>query len=193
MIAEFNRRQTVRAVVAIFVGLIAMGLTYFFFLVATKFILDGFGLALPEWSVFAIVSGATLVVVVSGVAVHACGEGHTSIEDSDLSLGVLDFSRGGSQLVGHYARRVTGPAYMLSQTFLVAPLQFGRAHDLLKSRLPAGPSDELDVKSTLQFAREQGGWHDIAIYRGREQGVSRLIRMGQLEYSGRRGRVKVAG
>jgi len=191
MIKSFNRRQTLRAMMSLVLAMIALAAAFLFFWWATRFANASFKLKLSSVVLTAIPIGLTTIVVVTGLLTWRRGKGHTEMAESDLALPTFDESTGGAYAVGYYARQVTGPAYLLSQIFLAAPLQFGNAIDCINSRIPDDEELERRLQATLAFARKQKGWHGISEYAGKEQEVSYLIRMRKLLYGSKRGRVKL--
>ncbi len=190
MIVRFNRRQTLRAILALVLSVLSLGLAFLFFRFALGSISRSFDL---DWEGRTVVVGSILIVLlifIGGLFSYSRSYGHSELTESDLLLDSLDSSTGGSHFVGHYARRITGPAYFLSQLFLAGPLQMGKAVSCLRSRIAVSRDLETDLVSTLAFAREKAMWHGVAEYSGREKYLSYLIRMGFVEYSSRKGRVR---
>ncbi|NOY00555.1 MAG: hypothetical protein GXP30_12580 [Verrucomicrobia bacterium] len=192
MIRSFNKTQTALAALNAFLGLMAIVLTFLFFWGALAFISSAYSLPIEKEMRLWIALGIVILSTSTGLVGYARGSGYSELEDSGFALSFLDSSTGGSHYMGCYGRQVTGPAYLFSQTFLAGPIQIGRCLDRLKSRIPASIELENAMEETLGFARGKKAWHDITEYKGREQAASYLIRVGALEYSGRKGRVRVA-
>lgn len=117
MIKRFNRRQVLKAGLAFFLSLLSLSLAFLFFWYALGAISRSFDLDLPASIVIVGASVIVLLILTGCLISYSRGNGHAGVGESDLPLEVLDSSTGGSRFVGHYARRVIGPAYLLSQLY----------------------------------------------------------------------------
>jgi hypothetical protein len=111
---------------------------------------------------------------------------------ADESLGYfdLDESNGGAWAVQDKAGSVTGCAYGLSQIFLAGPLQALNGASLLRSCLPTDELTEQRLMELLDAVRAKGSWHGMEIWVGYENDISALIKLGFVEFSSTKGRIR---
>jgi hypothetical protein len=89
----------------------------------------------------------------------------------------------------HYAQRITGPAYVLSQLFLSGPLQLMKGVSRFRSLIKPDAAFEARLVEMLEALRLKKTWHPATAYAGREKELSALISMDRVEYSPRKGTV----
>ena len=108
------------------------------------------------------------------------------------SLAFFDFNedQAAAWLVQNPIARLTGPGNLLGRMFLAGPLQALKAAALLRARLPDDVATELRLKDLLENVRAKGSWHAVDTWAGREEDISSLIRLGKLEFSAQRGRLR---
>jgi len=191
MIASFNSKQVILAILNIILGLIAYGLTFAFFYFGFGFIIRGFGLDSVEPFLLPIV--ILLLILVSVVAYRRwhSGKGHEEYARSGLYVDFGDDSYAAGA-AAFYMQQITGPAHVLSQVALAGPLQFLKAIGRFRSLLPADPGLERELKELLEEIRAHGKWHHINDYPGRELNVIVLVQMGKVDLNPRNGKLKIA-
>jgi hypothetical protein len=81
------------------------------------------------------------------------------------------------------AHRITGPAYLLTQIFLVGPLQILGAYERCRNLI--GPDSALEprLRELLSRIKAKNKWEGISDYPEQEREVALLIRMGKLDFS----------
>ena len=133
----------------------------------------------------------TLIVLVVGYRRWKDGQGHYGFEDSGIHVQLEPVS-GGAFMTQLYAQRVTAPAYLFGQLFLAAPMQALKAKQLIATRIPVmhGLGERLNV--LLGEMTQVGKWQDAAVYEDRWTELRYLVHMGKVEYSDKKGRVRVA-
>ena len=87
----------------------------------------------------------------------------------------------------HYAGRVTAPAYILTQIFLSAPLQWLKARDRLRSLITENPELEQRLKVLLEDIDNTSRWHSIKNYQDQSQALTYLVQMDAIQFSPRKG------
>jgi hypothetical protein len=120
------------------------------------------------------------------------GGGHDDYWDTDLYPG-LTIETGGAYAVEHYATRVTGPAYLLTQLFLAGPLQWFKGCGPLRALIPHEVGLEERLKGLKEEIEAKGKWHAASAYAGREREFGYLVRMGLVDFSARKGSVRGKG
>ncbi|HEY1049110.1 MAG TPA: hypothetical protein VGE39_05120, partial [Prosthecobacter sp.] len=93
----------------------------------------------------------------------------------------------GANAVDYHARRVTGPAYVLSQIFLGGPLFLLRGITHLKQRLPDEAGLEAKLHHTLGILRAANKWQSITEHPGHQREIVLLARMKQIDFSAHKG------
>lgn len=169
-------------------GTILLLFTFTFFYIAFFFILKTYGFAHPVSLIIGMASCALLVVCITGFRNHQSGFGTYSYHESELFLN-LDTSTGGGNAMDRYATQVTGPAYMLSQIFLSAPLQCLKGLDRLRSLIRDDPKLDQGLRILLEEINTNGKWHPIKNYQDRPEEISYLIQMHAVQFSPRKGLV----
>lgn len=189
MIAAFNRRQTLLALLNFLVGAMAAIAAWFFFRFAAFMALEGFGVSsspdLPVWIAWACLS----LVMVFGILEHRRGGGHADFHETDLYPG-FDLSSGSGYWANVRVQEVTAPAYFLSQIFLAAPLQILRGMDRLRSRLPESLDLQQRLASLLETVNANPAWHPLQTYADRSEEIGCLVRMEKIQFSPRKGTVR---
>ncbi|WP_338289613.1 hypothetical protein [Luteolibacter sp. LG18] len=189
MIRRFNQALAFRSLWAFFLSLagyaMAAGFVWLFLL------LMGDTLHVQNWWLPAGIVGFWGVVTSSGWRRWRSGLSYYGAVDA-LGFLDLDESHGGALLVQNRSAQVTGIAYALSQVFLSGPLQALKAVSLLRARLPEDVLTEERLKDLLEGIRAKGSWHSIDTWAGREGDVSALIRMGMVEFSSTKGRLRAS-
>lgn len=186
MIATFNRKQMARAILAIFLGLIAAAITIGFFYGALRMVFEGFDLDDQMTWIPVIVGAALVVIFYSGWDLWRRGFGQQDFSESSFGGG-FDNSTASGVWANVETFQARGCATAISQIALASPLQFLKAHDLIRSRIAPDRGLESTLKDLLRKIEAKDRWHPIAEYRGRETEVMYLVRMGIVEFSARKG------
>ena len=158
MITTYNRNQKLLATINLIAGLCLLIVAAGFFYLAFGFILKSFGITHDETLVIGLAAGAMLIIFISGFLNHRSGVGTYGYHESDLFL--QSVSSGGG-IAEHYAGRVSAPAYLLTQVFLSASLQWLKARDRLRSLLKDDPELEQRLKLLLEDIDSTSKWHPI--------------------------------
>ncbi|MCB1092360.1 MAG: hypothetical protein KDL87_12565 [Verrucomicrobiae bacterium] len=189
MIDRFNRRQLWRSLLATFLGILATILTWWVIDWGVFYLFRAF--ALPNATLWA-PSLATLFLVVayfSGWDLWRRGFGLPAAEDSDLLRG-LDSSTFSGTWTNYQTLEIRGYTFLLIQLALSAPLQWLRAWDLHRSKIPNELGLESHLQDLLRQVESKNRWHPITDYRGDESGIMYLVRMGRIDFSPRKGVLK---
>jgi hypothetical protein len=182
MIAAHNLKEGVLAVVSLLVGILCFVLAFYFFRFAFTIVTNTFGLkgATAYSSAFA---GVMVVIIgLNGFFRWRSGEGLYGYTDSSVFLN-LDPVSGGAVAMDRVAHRITGPAYILSQMFLLGPLQLLSAYGRCRSIIRPNPALEVRLSELLNHIRMKNKWEGISDYPEQEREVALLIRMGKLDFS----------
>ena len=188
MIAQYNLKQVLLAMLSIVLGGLAYAVTYFFITFVMFSLKDGFPGA--PWSMIspAVKSIFILGVTFAGFRRWRTGMGHHELSESIAARG-LDEVSGGSHMINRYTRRVTGPAYFLGEVFLAGPLQWLGAYGRLRQRIPNTSEYEEWLVSLLAEINAGDAWQDLGDYAGHEEGVEYLVRMGRVRFSSLNNRI----
>ncbi len=148
MIARYNFIQIVRALLALVGGLISFYLAYLFFRYMSAFVAWNFHSAWSPQTAKLIAYLCLVLISVSGYRTWRTGGGFYGYHESAL-FHDLGENSASAVVADYYARKLTGPAYYLSQLFLAGPLLLLRAGTLVKGMLPNDPELENRLKDTL--------------------------------------------
>jgi hypothetical protein len=185
MIERFNRRQSIRALTALVLGLLATAATTATMFFSMRYLLGSIDLHnAGMWSFFITVA-AMLEVFVVGWSRWRRGFG------CKIYLG-SDPSSDGAELINDGTVEAPSSGGLVSRLALSAPLQLLKSFDLFRSRI-VDPSVATDLEVLLAEIQRRKGWHPLADYGSRRDHVFYLIRMGQVDFSPRKGVVKAAG
>ena len=184
MIKSYNRTQVWKASLQLLLAVVCFGLAWLFFhlafqLVGSSFRISVFYRQLAE-------AFAMIGICVSGYMSWKSGGAFTSYVESNLFHDLGD-SAGGGVAVDHYARQITGPAYLLSQVFLGGPLFLLRAIKSLRQRLPESRELEDRLEDMLKTLRKANKWQGMNEYQGHEKEILMLAQMKQISFSGFKG------
>jgi hypothetical protein len=189
MIAAFNRSQIVWGILGLIGSVVCYALAWLFFRYGAAMALHAFGYspAAAHW-----IAGAALVgITFSGWWTWRNGQGFQSYAESALCHnfgGAADTA--GAYLVDHYAGQVTGPAYVLSQTFLGGPLFLLRSMHRLRLRIPKEEGLEERLTRMLKVLNAANKWQGLADYPGQEREVLLLNLMKKIDFSQHKGNVR---
>ncbi|MBP6783295.1 MAG: hypothetical protein KA152_05865 [Verrucomicrobiales bacterium] len=190
MIAAFNRRQTLLAVLNFLTSALALILAFGFFWYAARMAMHGFDLGDRD-SCAPVLIAAVLVplVFIYGVFEFRRGGDHYAYYESDLFVG-FDRSTGSGYTADSYVQQVTGPAYFVTQVILAAPFQFMKGIARLRSRIPESSGLEIELASLLSAVNVTPKWHTARTYSDRGENLGYLIRMGEIQFSPSKGMVR---
>ncbi len=189
MIKSFNRRQRIRAVISVMMGIAAYLLASGFFYLATHQALRMLDpSAGVEWR-FGIPAAVLVVISLSGWLRHRRDE------SSDLSDAVMwkgDVETPGAFVVQDRVNQLSSSAWMLSQLFLAGPLRFLQAVDLWRSCLPVGTDLEQRMTLLLRELKSRNQWVSAESFKDHWEPLSALIRTGHVDFSSIKGRVRAS-
>ncbi|SKA83972.1 hypothetical protein SAMN02745166_00966 [Prosthecobacter debontii] len=184
MIADYNRHQLIKAVLLAFVGLLCYGIAWLFFSYGLRFVFYSFKFDVS------FVSGSVIVALGaiswSGYRHWRNGDGFKSYLESSLFHDLGEDSAH-AVMMDCYARRVTGPAYVLSQIFLGGPLLLLRAWKHFVQRLPDSSQMERRLTDTLKVLQAAGKWQSIQEYPDLRQEILMLAQMQKIDFSAHKG------
>jgi hypothetical protein len=190
MIARFNLKQTLLAFLCLIGGIVSYGLAYLFFRYLPAFVAGNFGHPFSSTTANIVAGVALLLVTVSGYRVWLKRGGFYGYHESALYHDLGEDSAG-AVVVDYYARRITGPAYVLGQIFLAGPLLMFRAVTLLASRVPLSSALEEKLKFVLMNLRSINKWQSLEEYPLVRQEILYLARMGQIDFSAHKGTPRI--
>lgn len=189
MIARYNLRQTLMALLSVAVGFGAFALAWWFFREVAGFSIRSFGGNVSPLQQSLIAWCCVAAIALAGFFRWRSGKGYNRFDESGLMPTAEPHS--GLSLETHIAaNRVGAWSYMLGQLFLAGPLQILQAFDRLKLRIPNSPVREIDLAAFRDQLRAKNRWLSISEFAGREQDVVYLARMGLVDWSPRKGALK---
>ncbi len=191
MIESFNRLQAAKTVGALLLGTATAAITLTFFYWTALVVLSGMGAVnrqLAAWTCALLALGLVMVV---GLMRGTQGRGHYNYAESGLMPG-FDESTASGFVANRKTMRLTAPAYLLGQLFLASPLQFLQAKRHWERRLPDEHGLESNLHALLTEIESVGKWHDAQTYDTRMRELLFLVRLGRVEFSPRKGRVRFA-
>ncbi|HEX5791150.1 MAG TPA: hypothetical protein VFY13_08340, partial [Luteolibacter sp.] len=160
MIVEYNRRQNLKAMAQVVLGLICCALCYLFFLGVPEFVASQFKFGLSDLACHGI---ALLGLAASALSAHRAwrqGGGLHSYHESGLYHD-FDESNGGAWVVNRELHRVTAWAYILGQIFMSGPLLLLRARTTLAGRIPESHELEASLEAVLDHLRAINKWQGL--------------------------------
>ncbi len=162
--------------------MIGFAAAFLFFRLAFAMVADGFGM--EKLASYSSAFGAVMLVIVaiSGCRRWSRGKGLYGYTESSL-FSSLDPVSGGAVAMDRVAHRLTGPAYLLTQIFLMGPLQLLTAYERFRSLIRPDPELETCLSELLKRMRAKNKWEALFHYSGQEREVVLLIRMGKLDFS----------
>lgn len=189
MIAEFNRRQIVWGMFGLAGSVVCYVLAWLFFRYGATMALHAFGYSTGSapWIAFAALGGVTF----SGWRTWENGQGFQSYSESALCHdwgGAANTA--GAYLVDHYAGRVTGTAYVLSQIFLGGPLLLLKNLHRIRTRVPEEAGLEQKLAHLLAVLHAANKWQGLADYPGQEREILLLNLMKKIDFSQHKGNVR---
>ena len=189
MIARYNLRQTLLAILSVGVGLSAFALAWWFFREVPGFSIRSLGGNVSPLQQSLIAGSCLTVIALVGFFRWRSGKGYHRFDESGLMPTAEPHS--GLSLEAHLtANRVGAWSYMLGQLFLAGPLQILDALDRLKVRIPNSPVLERELIAFRDQLRAKNRWLSISDFAGREQDVVYLARLGLIDWSPQKGALK---
>lgn len=184
MVSAYNRTQIIKAVFLALAGVICYLIAWVFFKYGLAMIFGGFRLPVVwiPWLTF----GALLMITGSGFRQWQQGDGFKTYVESSLFHDLGDDS-GSAFWADHYARRVTGPAYIVSQVCLGGPLFLLKAWKHFQQRLVAESGLEERLKEVLSLLRAANKWQSIDEHPQHRREILMLAQMKQIDFSAHKG------
>lgn len=188
MIATYNRSQVLRAIGLVVLSVICYGIAWLFFEIGLVMI---FGLLhLPTlwipWLTVAVMG----VITWSGYRQWKNGGGFKSYVESSLFHDLGD-DTGSAVWADHYARKVTGPAYVVSQICLGGPLFLLKAWKHFQQRLVSAPGLEGRLNEVLAILRTANKWQSMDEYPQHRHEILMLAQMKQIDFSAFKGTPRI--
>lgn len=182
MITAHNFKQTILAFVGMVIGILGFAVAFYFFRFAFGVATDAFGSeGIGRYSsAFAVVM--LMIIACSGLLRWRNGNGLYGYAESSLFIS-LDPVSGGAVATDRFAHQITGPAYILTQIFLMGPLQLLTAWERMRSLIRPDPELEARLSELLARLRAKNKWEGPFHYPGEERELALLIRVGKLDFS----------
>ncbi len=189
MIAGYNRKELLLAVLCAVGSAVAYAIAYLFFKFAFSFVVSHFGY--PELSAHSeVVSGVILILIsLSGYFTWRKRGGFFSYFDSGLYHNVHQGNSSGL-VVDLYMHRVTGPAYLLSQVFLGAPLLAMQSITHFRNRVRVDRQLEERLRENLEKVHRANKWQSLAAYGEDKEEILLLAKMRKIDFSPTKGTVR---
>ncbi len=189
MIRRFNRRQRIRAVGSILIGIVAYLLAFAFFYFVANRAASMLPPGLPDCFESAASASILAIITVSGWIRHRRNEA------ADLSVAVMwkgDVDMPGAFVAQDRINQVSATAWMLSQLFLAGPQRILQAFDLWRSCLPVGTDLEQRMLLLLRELRSRNQWVPVESFQQHGEALAALIRTGHVEFSSIKGRLRAS-
>jgi len=187
-----NRLQLRRGIIDLLIGLLATVVTAAFFYVSFHFLIHAYARddkGLQHWALPAV----GLIMVINFVSGHFAwrrGFGHSEYHETDLFIDAGIGLSGAGTVGSLYIARATGPAYLVSQIALAAPLRLLKGRQELRYRVPVRNDFEDRLRGLLNAITDKKRWHSIASYRNLSEEFACLVRLNAVDFSPRKGSVK---
>lgn len=189
MIRSFNRRQRIRAVLSVLIGIVSYLLAFGFFYFVANRAASMLPPGLPGWFESAVSSSVLVIITASGWIRHRRNE------EADLSDAVMwkgDVDMPGAFVAQVRINQVSSSAWMLSQVFLAGPMRILRAVDLWRSCLPVGTELEQRMLVLLRELKSRNQWVPVEPFQHHGEALAALIRTGHVEFSSIKGRLRAS-
>ena len=190
MIARFNFKQTILALLLVPTGVVCYGLAWLFFRYLPIHVIGQLGFRFPPITGAMIAGVALVVLTISGFRLWLAGGGAYGYHSSAF-YHEFDTETASGYMANRELHRVTGTAWFFSQIFLGGPLSLLRAFTLLRSRIPDSPELENRVAGVLQTLRSANRWQSISEYPGQREEIFFLARMGKIDFSAAKGEPRI--
>ena len=189
VIARYNLRQTLLAILSLVVGASVFALTWWFIRVVSGEAIRACGWDTSPLQRSAIAWACVIIIALVGFFRWRQNEGHYRFDESGL-MPTAEPRSGISLAIHERANRVGAWSYMLGQLFLAGPLQILRASDRWKSRIPNSPTLESELIAFRDELRTKNRWLSISDFAGRETQIAYLARLELIDWSPRKGTLK---
>jgi hypothetical protein len=134
--------------------------------------------------------GILLLVTLSGYRVWKNRGGFHGYHESSFFHDLGEES-GGGMMMDHYAHRITGPAYVLSQLFLAGPLLAIRGFSRFRNCIAAKPGLEDRLKWTLERLRQINKWQNVEEHPDLRREILLLAQMREIDFSIAKGQPRI--
>lgn len=191
MIRRYNRSQLLFSVVSLIGGSFCFFLAYLFFRYVPAFISSSFRFPLTTVTAEALAALGLLAVALSGYRTWKNKGGLQSYHESAFYHDLSPADTGGAYFTEHYLQRVTGPAYVISQTFLAGPLWLLKAWTLFASRIPFSNELEERLATVLAVLKAADKWQSINDYPADRTEILYLAQMGFIDFSAHKGTPRI--
>lgn len=187
MIASYNRKQLLLAVLAALGSLICYGLAFGFFMGA--FLLAAAALELPHLNDHApwFATVVVVVITISGYRTWKSRGGYYRYDQSGMYHRTAQGRVAMIDLAGVDPNQVTGWAYLLGQVFLSGPLLALRAMANVRNRIPLEHGLENRLQAVLERLQSADKWQGEAEYREELREILLLARMRKIDFSAAKG------
>lgn len=186
MIRQYNKSQTLRAILYFIGGLACTALTFLFF----RFLANHIAVLCrysPPPSAAALIGVAGVAVAwFSGYRSWKNGGGLYSYHESGLYHDFGD-ETGSAYYMNFHAHRVTGPAYVLGQIFLSGPLAILKGWTLWNSRIPGSAELQSRLEKSLGVLAAANKWQGFTDHPEMEAEILYLAQMDLIDFSAREG------
>ena len=189
MLRRFNRRQRIRAVGSILIGIVAYLLAFAFFYFVANRAASMLPPGLPDWFESAASASILAIITVSGWIRHRRNEA-ADLSDAVMWKGDVDMP--GAFVAQDRINQVSATAWMLSQLFLAGPQRILQAFDLWRSCLPVGTDLEQRMLLLLRELRSRNQWVPVESFQQHGEALAALIRTGHVEFSSIKGRLRAS-
>ena len=192
LIRRHNRLQLRRGLFDLAVSLVATLVTASFFYLAFGFLIHAFAgdhSPLHDW-LLPMVVVVMLINFVTGHMAWRRGVGHSGYHETDLFIDAGIGLTGTGTVGSLYIARATGPAYLVSQIALAAPLRLFKGLQDLRYRVADNREFEQRLRGLLDIITSKKRWHPIAPYRELSAEFACLVRLEAVDFSARKGTVK---
>lgn len=190
MIARFNLKQTLLALLCVLGSAVCYGLAYAFFRGMISLLAWEWGHPLTPRVANLITAAVLLVITISGYRVWRRRGGFYGYHQSSLY-----FRLEGDSVAGvaaeYYVHRIAGAAYVLGQIFLAGPLLLLRALTLMASRVPYQRDLEMRMRYALNILRRAHKWQPLSDYPELRVEILYLARMGHIDFSAHKGMPRI--
>ena len=185
MISEFNRSQIIWGVVGLAGSVVCYVLAWLFFEYGAAMALHACGFSTGGAPGLALL--ALACITFSGWQTWKNGEGFQSYSESAF---YHDFGGGAETAGNHRGAKMTGLAYVLSQSFLAGPLLLLRSLHRLRNLVPNEAGLEHKLGHLLAVLHAANKWQGPSDYPGHEREVLLLNFMKKIDYSRHNGNVR---
>jgi len=188
VIAAYNRSQVLKALGLMLLSILCYAIAWLFFEIGLVMIFGGFRLPTTwiPWLTIALMG----IITWTGYRQWQNGGGFKSYVESSLFHDLGEDS-GSAVWADHYARRVTGPAYIVSQICLGGPLFLLKAWKHFQQRLVEETGLNERLQEVLAILRKANKWQSIDEYPQHRREILMLAQMKQIDFSAFKGTPRI--